>query len=40
VPYDVAFSLDDIERSAYEIILGKMEGNQWDFSAWRWKERT
>jgi hypothetical protein len=39
VPFDVAFSLDETDRLAYAIILGKFEGGEWDFSRMRWAER-
>jgi hypothetical protein len=39
VPFDVAFSLNDIDRLAYEIILGRMEGNEWDWGSMGWAER-
>jgi hypothetical protein len=39
VPYDVAFNLDEADRQAYAIIFGGFEGGEFDFKAWRWKER-
>ena len=31
MPYDVAFSLDDIERLQHLIVFGEFEGNIWDW---------
>ena len=36
VPYDVAFSLDPVDRMAYTIIFGQMEGKQWDWNSLSW----
>jgi hypothetical protein len=38
VPYDVAFSLDDEDRTAYCILFGQMEGQEWDFTRMSWKK--
>lgn len=36
VPFDVAFSLDDIERAGWAIAFSEMEGNKFDFNAMEW----
>ena len=38
VPFDVAFSLDSVDRMAYSIIFGQMEGNVWDWSRMVWSK--
>jgi hypothetical protein len=39
VPYDVAFSLDTVDLMAHTIVIGERHSNEWDFGAWRWKDR-
>lgn len=39
VPFDVAFSLDDIEATAFLIILHEMDGGTFDWSEMRWRRR-
>ena len=39
VPFDVAFSLDDEERSAWAIIFCQFEGNKFDWTRGRWAEK-
>jgi len=36
VPFDVAFSLDAAERTAWIVVLGELEGLAWDWGAMRW----
>ncbi len=36
VPFDVAFSLDQGERTAWIVVLGELNGKQWDWGAMRW----
>ena len=40
VPFDVAFSLDDVMRTAWCIILGTHDGGEflWESMSWRRKE--
>jgi hypothetical protein len=38
VPYDVAFGLDDTERVAYIIILGRLAGLSFDWQRIKWNE--
>jgi hypothetical protein len=35
----VAFSISPEERLAWTIIIGRFEGQDFDFNAGRWKER-
>jgi hypothetical protein len=37
VPFDVAFSLADDERLAYVVVLGTLDGNEFDWDLLRWK---
>jgi hypothetical protein len=39
VPYDVAFSLPELDVQAYGIIFGEFEGNEFDFNRMTWKEK-
>lgn len=39
VPYDVAFSLPDNERTAYAIIFAEIEGSEFDWNLMRFKEQ-
>ena len=39
VPFDVAFSLPPDERLAFVVVLGRLDGGEFDFVAMRWKER-
>jgi len=36
VPFDVAFSLDAAERTAWIVVLGELEGLAWDWGSMRW----
>ena len=36
VPFDVAFSLDRDERTAWIVALGTLDGRVWDWGAMRW----
>jgi hypothetical protein len=38
VPFDVALSLDDIDRTAYCIIFGGFEGHKWNWSRMEWEK--
>ena len=38
IPFDVAFSLDQDERTAWIIVLGELNGRVWDWGAMRWVE--
>jgi hypothetical protein len=38
IPFDVAFSLDDVTRAAWCIVFSEMEGNKFDWRAMRFKE--
>lgn len=40
VPYDVAFSLNEIDRLAHMILLGSFEGNEWDWNRMMWSPKT
>jgi hypothetical protein len=37
VPFDVAFSLSDLDRQAWNIIFGRFEGAEFDFHSLSWK---
>jgi hypothetical protein len=37
VPFDVAFSLEQHEVTAYCIVFGILDGDEWDWSAMAWK---
>lgn len=39
IPFDVAFSLPDLERTAFSIVFSEFEGNEFDFNAMSFKER-
>jgi hypothetical protein len=39
VPFDVAFSLSTEERLAFVVVLGRLDGGEFDFAAMRWQER-
>jgi hypothetical protein len=36
VPFDVAFSLSSVERLAFVIALGTLEGHDFDWSSMSW----
>jgi hypothetical protein len=36
VPFDVAFSLDAGERTAWVVVFGELDGRVWDWSAIGW----
>jgi hypothetical protein len=38
VPYNVAFELDDASRTAYIVILGSLDGLQFDWKRLRWRD--
>jgi hypothetical protein len=38
VPFDVAFALDDITRTAFSISLSEMDGATFDWGAMRFME--
>ncbi|MFO0906774.1 MAG: hypothetical protein U0835_00140 [Isosphaeraceae bacterium] len=38
MPFDVAFSLPHDEATAWAIIFGQFEGNEWDWGRMAWKE--
>jgi hypothetical protein len=40
VPYDVAFSLPEVDVAAYGIIFNEFDGAEFDFGRWAFKERT
>jgi hypothetical protein len=38
VPFDIAFSLSTLERSAYVIAIGTLEGHVFDWSIFDWAQ--
>lgn len=40
VPFDVAFSLDEVKRTAFCIIFSEMEGAAFDWNTMRFKEES
>ena len=38
VPFDVAFSLDWDERTAWIVVMGQLDGRVWDWGAMRWTD--
>jgi hypothetical protein len=38
IPFDVAFSLDDVTRAAWSIVFSEMEGAKFDWHAMKFKE--
>ena len=36
IPFDVAFSLDQGERTAWIVAIGTLDGKQWDWRAGQW----
>jgi hypothetical protein len=39
VPFDVAMSLDPNVGTAFSIIFSEFEGAEFDYGAWRFRER-
>lgn len=39
VPFDVAFSLDEITRASYAITFSTFHGNEFDWDTFTFKER-
>jgi hypothetical protein len=39
IPFDVAFSIDDVTRAAWSIVFSEMEGNVFDWSTMRFKDQ-
>jgi hypothetical protein len=39
IPFDVAFQLDDLTRTAWCIVFSEMEGNEFDWHAMQFKEQ-
>jgi hypothetical protein len=39
VPWDIAFTLDEIDATAFSIIFGEFEGGEFDWRLWEWKKR-
>jgi hypothetical protein len=40
VPYDVAFQMDHAERMAHCVVFGELEGNEYDWTALRWRVKN
>jgi hypothetical protein len=38
IPFDVAFSLDDVTRAAWCIVYSEMEGNQFNWDTMTWEK--
>jgi hypothetical protein len=38
IPFDVAFSMDDVTRTGFAIILSEMEGSKFDWDSMRYLE--
>ena len=38
IPFDVAFSLDDVKRAAFSIIFSEMEGHKFNWDALDWED--
>lgn len=38
VPFDVAFSLDDVERAAYAVIISEQGGREFDVGSMSFKD--
>jgi hypothetical protein len=38
VPFDVAFSLTNLERAAYAVVLGILDGHVFDWDKLKWSE--
>jgi hypothetical protein len=36
VPFDIAFSLPDDERTAWVVVLGELDGSRYDFATRTW----
>jgi hypothetical protein len=36
VPFDVAFSLDDDDRTAWVIAIGELDGKRYDWTTRQW----
>jgi hypothetical protein len=39
IPFDVAFQLDDLTRTAWCIVFSEMEGNEFDWNTMQFKEK-
>ena len=37
VPFDVAFSLEQAERTAWIVVMGELDGREWDWGAMQWR---
>lgn len=40
IPYDIAMNLDAVERDAFMIIFGTLDGSEFDWRSAKWKERN
>ena len=38
IPFDVAFSLDQDERTAWVVVLGELDGRTYDWEAMQWAD--
>lgn len=38
IPFDVAFSLPEVELTAYAIILGRIDGGKWNWDRMTWDD--
>jgi hypothetical protein len=38
IPFDVAFQLDDLTRTAWSIVFSEMAGNQFDWNSMKFVE--
>jgi hypothetical protein len=38
VPFDVAFSLNEIDRAAFAIVMGQFEGGKFDWDAMQFRD--
>jgi hypothetical protein len=38
IPFDIAFTIDDVTRAGWAIIFSEMEGNTFDFDTMSFKE--
>lgn len=39
VPFDVAFSLSTVDRMAYVIVLGILDGHDFDWPSFKWSHQ-
>jgi hypothetical protein len=39
IDFDVAFSLSDLDRAAWSIVMSEFQGNKFNLNTMRWEEQ-